>query len=399
MSLFPQPAIIGASEYSKGYPLEDSLRLRSSASAYLTRTPSSAGNRTTWTFSFWAKRGELGSDKIVLSAGTTGSTDIDIFFPSDLFMISDRSGFNVKTTSLYRDPSAWYHFVVKFDTTQATASDRIKLYVNGSQITSLDGATSYPGLNATSSINNNVAHYIGTRSLIDNRFDGYLTEVNLIDGQALDPSYFGETDVVTGVWKPKKYTGTYGTNGFYLPMTPTSQAEGFNTVLYKGNGATQSITGVGFAPDLVWAKNRAAASHGIYDSVRGTGIYLASNLTTADTVDANSLTAFNADGFSLGSTTRSNTSGDNYVAWCWDAGSGSPASNTDGSITSTVKANQAKGFSVVTYTGTGANATVGHGLGIAPSMIIVKCVHSTPTINTKSIRIKRCSTINFFSGS
>ena len=375
MSLFPQPAIIGASEYSKGYPLEDSLRLRSSASAYLTRTPSSAGNRTTWTFSFWAKRGALGSDKIVLSAGTTGSTDIDIFFPSDLFMISDRSGFNVKTTSLYRDPSAWYHFVVKFDTTQATASDRIKLYVNGSQITSLDGATSYPGLNATSSINNNVAHYIGTRSLIDNRFDGYLTEVNLIDGQALDPSYFGETDVVTGVWKPKKYIGTYGTNGFYLPMTPTSQAEGFNTVLWKGTGATQSINGVGFSPDFVWVKYRDAATenHMLFDSVRGALNRLQSDSTAVEFNQSGSLTSFDSDGFSVSTTVANmNTNGANYVTWCWDAGSGSPVSNTDGTITSTVKANQAKGFSVVTYTGTGSAATIGHGLGTAPSMIIVK---------------------------
>jgi hypothetical protein len=370
-------ALVGAAGQPQGHFLEDSLRLRSSASAYLNRTPASAGNRTTWTFSFWAKRGALGSDKIVLSAGTTGSTDIDIFFPSDLFMISDRSGFNVKTTSVYRDPSAWYHFVVKFDTTQSTASDRIKLYVNGLQITSLDGATSYPAQNATSSINNNVAHYIGTRSLIDNRFDGYLTEVNFIDGQALDPSYFGETDTVTGVWKPIEYTGSYGTNGFYLPMTPTSQAEGFNTVLYKGTGATQSITGVGFSPDFVWIKTRSnVASHSIFDSIRGVNNWLAS-----DSPDAafggqtDLLTSFGSDGFSLGANTGSKTvnkSGQNFVAWCWDAGSGSPASNTDGSITSTVKANQAKGFSIVSYTGTGSNATVGHGLGTSPSMIIVK---------------------------
>jgi hypothetical protein len=95
-----------------------------------------------------------------------------------------------------------------------------------------------------------------------------MTEVNFVDGQALTPSDFGETDTTTGVWKPKEYTGTYGTNGFYLPMKETQQATGFNTVLYTGNGGTQSITGVGFSPDLVWTKiERLHYNHGFFDSV------------------------------------------------------------------------------------------------------------------------------------
>jgi hypothetical protein len=225
-----------------GYNLTKSLRFRSSASAYLNRTPASAGNRTTWTLSFWCKRGLFGGDKIVLSAGTTGSTDVDIFFPSDQFMISDRSGWQLKTTQVFRDPSAWYHFVVAFDTTQATSTNRIKMYVNGSQITDFSGP-SYPAQNATSSISNNVPQYIGTRSIIDNLYDGYLAEVNFIGGQALTPSSFGETSTTTGVWIPKKYTGTYGTNGFYLPFTDTTSTSTLGTD-FSGNSNTWTVNNI-----------------------------------------------------------------------------------------------------------------------------------------------------------
>jgi hypothetical protein len=225
-----------------GYNLTKSLRFRSSASAYLNRTPASAGNRTTWTLSFWCKRGLFGGDKIVLSAGTTGSTDVDIFFPSDQFMISDRSGWQLKTTQVFRDPSAWYHFVVAFDTTQATSTNRIKMYVNGSQITDFSGP-SYPAQNATSSISNNVPQYIGTRSIIDNLYDGYLAEVNFIGGQALTPSSFGETSTTTGVWIPKKYTGSYGTNGFYLPFTDTTSTSTLGTD-FSGNSNTWTVNNI-----------------------------------------------------------------------------------------------------------------------------------------------------------
>ena len=379
MSLFPQPAIIGASEYSKGYPLEDSLRLRSSASAYLSRTFPSAGNQKTWTWSGWAKRGKLLANQDLFSPSGASPNQKQFRFGNgdDLVFYHQVSGTVTAqkwTTALFRDLSAWYHIVLQIDTTNATAADRIKIYVNGSRITSFSLSTD-PALNADLVWNSATTHYIGNNN--SQPLDGYLTEINFIDGQALDPSYFGETDVVTGVWKPIKYTGSYGTNGFYLPMTPTSQAEGFNTVLYKGTGATQSITGVGFSPDFVWIKTRSnVASHSIFDSIRGVNNWLAS-----DSPDAafggqtDLLTSFGSDGFSLGANTGSKTvnkSGQNFVAWCWDAGSGSPASNTDGSITSTVKANQAKGFSIVSYTGTGSNATVGHGLSVAPSMIIVK---------------------------
>jgi hypothetical protein len=146
----------------------------------------------------------------------------------------------------------------------------------------------------------------------------------------------------------------------------------FNTLLYTGNGSTQSITGVGFQPDWVWIKNRTSAeASGVFDAVRGVTKMLSTQNTDAETTDANSLTAFGGDGFSVGSSLRLNQSTNNIVSWNWLA-NGAGVSNTAGSITSTVSANTTSGFSIVSYTGTGANATVGHGLGVAPDMIITK---------------------------
>ena len=148
---------------------------------------------------------------------------------------------------------------------------------------------------------------------------------------------------------------------------------------YTGNGSTQSISNdvntVSFQPDFVWIKSRnQATNHALFDSVRGTGKVLQSNTTAAEATDNTTLTAFNASGFSLGAAAGSyvvNTSTYTFVGWNWKAG-GTAVSNTAGTITSSVSANTTAGFSVVTYTGTGANATVGHGLGVAPGMIIVK---------------------------
>jgi len=147
----------------------------------------------------------------------------------------------------------------------------------------------------------------------------------------------------------------------------------FNTKLYTGNGSTQSITGVGFQPDWVWMKDRDSGTlhHVLVDAVRGTTKAIYSNLTASEENQSGSLTAFNSDGFSIGNMNDVNTNGDNFVSWNWLA-SNTTASNTDGSITSTVSANTTSGFSIVSYTGTGSGATVGHGLGVAPKVIIFK---------------------------
>jgi hypothetical protein len=160
-----------------------------------------------------------------------------------------------------------------------------------------------------------------------------------------------------------------------IGATSTTQANDyFNPVLYTGNGtSSRSITGVGFAPDFVWVKNRSGAnSHGLYDTIRGATKSLYSNSTSAEQTDVNSLTAFGSDGFTVGTDGIVNTNTSSYVSWNWNAG-GSNATNTAGTITSTVRANTTSGFSIVTYTGNGTTgATVGHGLGVTPDMIIVK---------------------------
>jgi hypothetical protein len=153
-----------------------------------------------------------------------------------------------------------------------------------------------------------------------------------------------------------------------------------NAVLYTGNGSSQTITGVGFQPDWVWIKQRSGtANHNLYDVLRiVSGDYkrLYSNLTIAEESSTylgnTNLSAFTSDGFSLGAGTDTNANTSTYVGWNWKA-NGAGVSNTAGSITSTVSANTTSGFSVVTYTGNGSSgATIGHGLGVAPSMFIVK---------------------------
>ena len=618
MSVIGSNILAGASGQGGAYNLTNSLRFRSSASAYLNRTPASAGNRQIFTWSGWVKRGELGNEDMLFSSYPTNGDNNQLRFSNDnkigIYLEDGVTGLLV-TTQVFRDISAWYHIVFAVDTTQATSSNRIKLYVNGSQVTAFDTST-YPSQNYNTGFNNTILHTMGESARLSGRnFDGYMAEVNFIDGQALTPSSFGETSTSTGVWIPKKYTGTYGTNGFYLPFTdnsalttssnvglgkdfsgngnywttnnisitagttydsmtdvPTISALGsnyatlnplvksfqgsgiangnlsmisaagnweialstmavssgkyyceaiygatnnmfgvynptqktwdsnqqnanggtlalfpvwqqviingsatgsfgaisvgdnigmalnldastisfykngsligggavnlpsnmigipicfalfsaetgtsthinfgqrpfaytpptgfnrlntfnlptptigatastqankyFNAVTYTGNGSTQTITGLGFQPDLIWVKRRdTTASHNLIDAVRGASKIIYSDATTAEITDSNNINAFNSNGWTMGLNTDVNANGGTYVGWSWDA-NGSGSTNTDGSITSTVSANTSAGFSIVTFTTqSSGTATVGHGLGVAPSMIITK---------------------------
>jgi hypothetical protein len=591
-----------------GYNLTNSLRFRDSASAYLNRTPASASNRRTWTWSGWVKRGTLGAiNDGIFSAGTsfgTNNNDIQtITFNNDcIVLVSEVGGsiqYNLVTSQVFRDPSAWYHFVIAFDTTQATSSNRVKLYVNGLQVTAFSTST-YPSQNYDGWINSANQHRIASRVSPD--FDGYMAEINFIDGQALTPSSFGSTNALTGVWQPAKYTGSYGTNGFYLPFTnttststlgndfsgnsntwtvnnisltagatydsmtdvptltsataanycvlnplntaggltansgnlnttgtnnlqqiagtfgmsvgkwyyeqtvvarggstsigiggspransyvgdaidqygyfaingdkytnssnaaygatyttgdiigvaydadtgslsfykngasqgvaftgitgtmfplvdgrttggtsqqalnfgqrpfsytpptgfvalntfnlPTSTIVKGNTVMdattYTGNGSAgrvitmSNMTNVG----LAWLKLRSGADdHRLANTVTGGNRHLKSNATDVEATGTNVIQAFSGNTFTIGSDSSINGNGSTYVGWVWANDGTSGSTNTAGSISAQVSANTTAGFSVVTYTGTGANATVGHGLGVAPSMIIVK---------------------------
>ena len=212
---------------STGYDIDNSLKLEADNSENLSKTFSSAGNRKIWTYSCWFKRTELSPHSFVdavFSSYVDSSNRLRINFYQDRLEIFGKTAsavINVSSNAAFRDTSAWYHIVIVFDTTQSTASNRVKSYINGQQITSFETEI-YPAQNSEPFINSNVAHYIGQRGDVQGFASGYLAEAHFIDGQALAPTDFGETDEDSGIWKPKKYTGTYGTNGFYLDFEDSS---------------------------------------------------------------------------------------------------------------------------------------------------------------------------------
>jgi hypothetical protein len=272
-------SITGFGGLSKlGYLLRNSLRFRSSASATLTRTPSVAGNRRTWTISFWYKPSTIFSNSpnlfqagynsipwTALTSLSTGAFDI-------AYTAGSTPG--SATSALYRDPAAWYHVVWATDTTQATDSNRMKFYING--VLQTLASTSYPSQNFDTPVNNTVAHSLGGWS--SQYYDGYMAEVNFVDGQALTPSSFGKTDPVTGQWIPIKYSGTYGTNGFYLNFTDASAATAAAIGKdFSGNGNN-------------WTPNNISVTAGVtYDSM--TDVPTLTNATTANYCTLNPLAA------------------------------------------------------------------------------------------------------------
>jgi hypothetical protein len=222
------------------YVISRSLRFNSADSAYLNRTPSSAGNRKTFTVSFWVKRGKIPTSSVgLISARTSGNGDFIRFSdesPNNIRIFGD-STYDLRTTAVYRDPSAWYHIVVAFDTTQATSSNRIKLYINGTQETTFSAAT-YPSQNADLRFNNTEPHEIG-RVQGNNYFDGFLADIQFIDGQALAATDFGEYDS-NSVWQPKKFGGSHGTNGFHLDFSDNSNNAALGTDT-SGNSNTWTV--------------------------------------------------------------------------------------------------------------------------------------------------------------
>ena len=215
--------VVGGNE-SKGYDVENSLRFNDGDSAYLSRTPSTPTSNDIGTFSFWFKKTNI-SDLVNIVGAYDGSANnsFDIQFHSDdrlRIRFGNTALHETSTSQLFRDPSAWYHVLFAIDTTQATDSNRIKFYVNGTQITDFN-ATSYPNQNVDCLLLTGNSHKIGTTyNAGGNMLGGYLSEVYLIDGQALSPTDFGEFDD-NGVWIPKKYTGTFGNNGYFLEFKQT----------------------------------------------------------------------------------------------------------------------------------------------------------------------------------
>jgi len=647
---------------ASAYAVSRSLRFNSSDSGFCARTPSSTGSRTAWSWSGWIKRTQLGVTNQSFFGSENGSNRESFlaFTSSDKLRFSDTGTgsssyiLDLETTQVFRDVSAWYHIVAVWDSNNATQADRARVYVNGNRVSNFSTNTNSISPGASSYVNDTVQHFLGKYVNYSNAAvhgDFYLADVYFIDGYAYDPSYFGETNATTGVWDPKTYSGSYGSNGFHLDFadnssttsgsntgigkdtsgngnywnssglsvtagagndslidTPTNGtastggdaggvtvgnyavlnplnrntnaaaptngnldypysfgtaawlsiaatigvtsgkyyweitptvvggngvligianqnynfavagsstiyvghtsnswgyysndgkiytiasgtsygntftannvigvaldmdngkcwfskngtwqnsgsptggtnagvtglsgstifpavalgdatpntaltanfgqrsfsyaapagfkslctanlptptiAKGsdyFDVKLYTGNGSTQTISGLNFSPDLVWAKSRSAATnHGLIDTVRGRSSILISELTVAEQISpaGADLASFDANGFSLGSNNAIalNTSSQTYAAWCWDAGT-STVTNTQGSITSSVRANASAGFSIVTIdSATGSSsATIGHGLGVTPALIIQKARTTTYSWNT-----------------
>jgi len=592
---------LGAQGDSDGYRIERSLRFNDDDAAYLSRTFGTPTDGKKCTLSLWYKRGNLGGS-LTSYGGVIFSSNNTNFFSiadnaasgGDELLLWYGNARTLTSSAKFRDPTAWYHLVIAFDSTQSTAANRCKVYINGSEITSwATDSRSNITLNSTISFNTSSINALisGYHAGGFGQYDGYLAEYYFVDGQALTPSSFGETDAITGRWKAKAYSGTYGTNGFYLkfadnsgttattlgkdsspngnnwtpnnfvvsPVTgadndslvdsptnygtdtglggevrgnycvlnqndrnsnatisngnldvtatttwrgvrgtmgmsygkwyweflkntvntitgignstnghlngfigqsfsgsygysytgtkytlgennasygssyangdiigvafdadsgtleffkngtsqgtaytsipsdtyfplvslfstgnstfnfgqrpfaytapsgfkalctqnltqPTIQkpSTSMDVVTYTGTGASQSISSLGFSPDLVWIKGRSGVTdHAIYDTTRGVQQDLGSNLTTDETTEAQGLTAFGTNGFTIGTLAKINTSTSTYVAWAWNESA-------------------LNGLDIVSYTGNGTARTISHNLGVAPKMIIVK---------------------------
>jgi hypothetical protein len=216
------------SNIPSSYQISNSLRFNSGDNAHLSKTPS-ASNRDLYTISLWAKRSNLntGARQVLFGVGnpaTTSQVGFEIRFDNNVGDGKLRIGDYVAgvtdyvylvTDAIFRDVSAWYHILYVYDSSQATNTDRTKLYVNGNQITNFSSSI-YPNQNQDSAVGSNTKHLVGMLDGNAHPYNGYLAEINYIDGQALSPTDFGEFDEDSGVWKPKQYAGTYGTNGFYL---------------------------------------------------------------------------------------------------------------------------------------------------------------------------------------
>ncbi len=304
MSVIGSNILSGASGQGGDYTIDQSLRFEDGDSAYLSWTPGSAGNRRTWTWSGWVKRGLQGSSQHLFDAYSDASNRTFINIDnSDLLGFKNVTGgstdFHLQTTQVLRDSGAWYHILVKYDSTPGTpGSSNVALYINGEQVTAL-GTESYPSQNDETWVNNTVAHAIGRYGGGSAYFDGYLAEVYFIDGTALDASSFGETDTATNQWKPIEVTGlTYGTNGFYQKYSSTELANSFtdssdptaftpteditaDVLIIAGGGGGGSADGGGGGAGAVIYKTSYSLSTGIYNITVGSGGAGAPDGTTA----------------------------------------------------------------------------------------------------------------------
>jgi hypothetical protein len=223
--------ILPTNSASGGYDVTNSLRFNRGSSDQLTRSIGTTGNRKTATYSCWIKKCDFSNEQMFLGF-TSG---LNIYTNGDSFRVNSGTGTAVYSTALQRDPSAWYHFLIGIDTTQATDTNRYRLYINGTELTAFTTSI-YPTQNSDLNINvSGSTQQIGSDGT--SHINGYMSELYWIDGTQLTPSSFGETDFDTGIWKPKAFSGSYGTNGFYLQFK-NSASLGTDS---SGNGNTFTV--------------------------------------------------------------------------------------------------------------------------------------------------------------
>ena len=282
-----------------GYTIAQSVRFNDNDSAYLSRTPSSAGNKRTWTWSCWIKRANLGTEQELLFCGPTGSDLFESQFFNDALFIQDYNGsiqLRLQTNRVFRDTSTWYHLMFVFDTTQATSSDRFKLYVNGQRETSFS-YEAYPALNYEGRVNATIEHSIAYKWQNTSLYlDGYLAEINFIDGTALDPSSLGKTNSTTGQWVPVKYNGSYGTNGYYI----TGEDSADFGADYSGNGNDFTSSGLTSDDQVTDTPTDNWSTWNPLNYTAGGLTFSDGNLQVAETTATQSRHAKSTVGFSYG---------------------------------------------------------------------------------------------------
>jgi len=273
------PLILGTNSIKDtGYNVDNSLRFDDGSSDYLIRGLTATGNQKKWTWSAWIKVSKTGSgDRFLWSTNNSddgGGNFTSIQLEADKLRFYNYSGGafenQITTSRVLRDPSAWYHLMVVYDSANSTADDRIKIYINGSQETSF-AVRSNPSVNQNSYVENNYDMYIGTQTGTESYFDGYMTEVVFVNDATLDPTSFGEFDSNSPtIWKPKDVSGlTFGTNGFYLDFEDSSALG--NDVSGNNNDFTvNNLTAIDQSTDT--CTNNFATLNPIYHYIGGAAL-------------------------------------------------------------------------------------------------------------------------------
>ena len=288
-----------------GYQISRSLRFNSADSAYLNRTIGAPTDADKFTISLWAKRSALGSGQDLWSAGPTpGTNDFDeLYFNGDdkldfLIYYSSAAQARIISSAVFRDLSAWYHIVLAVDIQNATANDRLIMYVNNVRQTLSTNTTPSTAVIPRSGVSGNIgriAQYMGSGQ--GNFFNGYITEYYFIDGQALTPTSFGETNETTGVWSPIRYAGSYGTNGFYLNFSDNSGVT--STTLGKDQAGSNNWTpsgSPGFSVTAGAGNDSLVDTPTQYGTDTGAGGQVRGNYATFNPLKSNSTTTTFSNG-------------------------------------------------------------------------------------------------------